>query len=80
MKILYEKSLKNDPIIEKFLARVPPETAKTFTDTQLAEIKRVFSDRLTTPRRVDLRLSIPFFKRRFYLVLLIGKEKRSKSR
>ena len=37
-------------------------------------------DRVNKSSAIDIRLSIPFFKRRFYLVLLMGKEKRSQER
>ncbi|MEA5553606.1 hypothetical protein VB713_21955 [Anabaena cylindrica UHCC 0172] len=75
-----QNHLPNDPFVQKILARIPAQTAATFTDTQLTELKRVFIDRVSNPSPVDIRLSIPFFKRRFYLVLLIGKEKRSQQR
>jgi hypothetical protein len=67
---------KNDPFVQKFFARIPPETAATFTDTQLAELKRVFQGRVEEQHAVDIRLSVPIFKRRFYLVYLLGKENR----
>ncbi|MGM3305107.1 hypothetical protein ACSQ6I_03830 [Anabaena sp. WFMT] len=75
-----QNSLHNDPFVQKILARIPAQTSATFTDTQLTELKKVFIDRVSNSSPVDMRLSIPFFKRRFYLVLLIGKEKRSQQR
>jgi hypothetical protein len=68
---------QNDPIVQRILARVPAEISKTFTDPQLAELKKIFVDRMNNSSAVDVRLSIPFFQRRFYLVCLMGKEKRS---
>ncbi|MGH1396868.1 MAG: hypothetical protein ACRAVC_22970, partial [Trichormus sp.] len=47
-----------------------------FTDTQLAELKRVFQGRVEQQHAVDIRLSVPIFQRRFYLVYLLGKENR----
>jgi hypothetical protein len=67
---------KTDPFVQKFFARIPPETAATFTNTQLAELKRVFHARVEQQHSVDIRLSVPIFKRRFYLVYLLGKENR----
>ncbi|MBD2169261.1 hypothetical protein H6G04_33400 [Calothrix membranacea FACHB-236] len=69
-----------DPFVQKFFARIPPQTAATFTHAQLAELKRVFENRVSRNHAVDMRLSIPFFKKRFYLVLLLGREKRLKQR
>ncbi|MBK1987662.1 hypothetical protein A0J48_008960 [Sphaerospermopsis aphanizomenoides BCCUSP55] len=71
---------QNDPVVKRILARVPADIAATFTDSQLAELKKVFIDRANKSSSVDMRLSIPFFNRRFYLVLLMGKEKRSLQR
>ena len=72
-------SSKTDPFVQQFFARIPPKTATTFTDTQLAALKQVFKDRISKPHAVDIKLSMPFFKG-FYIVLLLGKEKRSKKR
>lgn len=66
----------NDPFVRKFLERIPPHTSVNFTDTQLAELKRVFQNRIQPQHSVDIRLSIPVLKRRFYLVFLMGKEQR----
>ncbi|MBW4498641.1 MAG: hypothetical protein KME57_03410 [Scytonema hyalinum WJT4-NPBG1] len=72
-------SSKTDPFVQQFFARIPPKTATTFTDTQLAALKQVFKDRISKRHAVDIKLSMPFFKG-FYIVLLLGKEKRSKKR
>ncbi|WP_414574741.1 hypothetical protein [Anabaena sp. CCY 9402-a] len=67
---------QTDPFVKKFFARIPPDTAATFTNTQLAELKRIFQARVEQRHSVDIRLSVPIFKRRFYLVYLLGKETR----
>ncbi len=71
-----KNSAKTDSFIQLFFARIPPQTAATFTNAQLAELKRVFGYPSLRPHAIDIRLSIPFFKRGFYLVFLLGKEKR----
>ncbi|WGV25705.1 hypothetical protein [Halotia branconii] len=76
-KSLNNNDLRNDPFIKQFFARIPSQTAATFTDIQLAELKSVFRDRFGKRHPIDIRVSIPFLKRRFYIVLIIGKEKRS---
>ncbi|MFM2061367.1 MAG: hypothetical protein RLZZ507_1037 [Cyanobacteriota bacterium] len=73
-------SNQNDPAIQRLLARIPAEISATFTDAQIAELKKVFEQQNNNSSAVDMRVSIPFFKRRFYLVLLMGKEKRSLQR
>ena len=67
---------KTDSFIQLFFARIPSQTAATFTNAQLTELKRVFGTRSLRPHAIDIRLSIPFFKRGFYLVFLLGKQKR----
>lgn len=73
-------SSKTDPFVQEFFARIPPKTATTFTDTQLAALKQVFKERISKRHAVDIKLSMPFFKQGFYIVLLLGKEKRAKKR
>ncbi len=76
-KSLNNHFLRNDPFIKQFFARIPDQTAAIFTDTQLTELKSVFRDRVGKRHPVDIRISIPFLKQRFYVVLVMGKEKRS---
>jgi hypothetical protein len=75
---LNQNSLKTDPVIKKFLAQIPPQIAGTFTDAQLTELKRIFGKRVNSSNQVNIRISIPFFKKGFYFVLLIGKDRRAK--
>lgn len=72
-----KKYVKDDPAIQEFLGRIPRQIAATFTNTQLAEIKRVFFHRVNNSHPVDIRLSLPFFGKRFYVVLFMGKDKRN---
>jgi hypothetical protein len=77
---LTKTTYKNDPFLKQFFACIPPETAATFTDNQLTELKRVFSNRFGNYHAVDIKFSILLPKRRFYQIMLIGKEKRLKKR
>ncbi|MEA5505325.1 hypothetical protein VB735_19865 [Halotia wernerae UHCC 0503] len=76
-KSFNHNSLRNDPFIKQFFARIPSQTVATFSDAQLTELKSVFRDRISKRHAVDIRVYIPVFKRRFYVVLVMGKEKRS---
>lgn len=77
---LRENIFINDPFVRSFLARIPLKSSATFNDTQLAEIKRVFNGRTQRQHYVDIRVSLPLFKERFYIVFLLGKEIRSTKR
>jgi len=64
-----------DQFIARFLARVPPDVASTFTSAQLAAIRRAFGMRYEADHALEIRrhLSLPWG--RFYLVLLAGRDR-----
>lgn len=70
-----DSGLQNE-ITLGFLRRMPREIARSFTAKQLEALNRAFAP---GPHHVDLRVSIPLW-RRFYLVLLLGPEQRSAER
>ncbi len=65
---------------EELIARIPQEIFDTFTHDQLEAIKSTFASSGWTRHPVDLRFSLPILRLRFYLVLLAGRERRSKKR
>lgn len=69
-----------DPFVRHFFARIPAELADTFTAAQLDAVKLAFGARSRGAHAVDVRLSLPLLSRRFYVVLLAGKERRSRER
>ncbi|MEA5625235.1 hypothetical protein [Nostoc sp. UHCC 0251] len=69
-----------DHTFEQLLAKIDPEVANTFTLEQLEAIKKSFASRARTRHSLDIRVSVPIPRLRFYLVLLAGSEHRSKVR
>ncbi|MBW4630456.1 MAG: hypothetical protein KME30_00715 [Iphinoe sp. HA4291-MV1] len=69
-----------DPVFDQLFAKIPSEITDTFTKEQLEAIKKVFGSRNWTRHPLDLRVSLPIPRQRFYLVLLAGPERRSKQR
>lgn len=69
-----------DPFLEEFFTRIPEKTARTFTRDQLIAVKMAFGARTWGMHTIDMRLSIPILLLRFYVVLLIGPERRSPKR
>jgi len=69
-----------DPFLEKFFSRIHPSVAQSFTPAQIAAIKLAFGARTWGAHSIDIRLSLPLFWRRFYLVLLAGREQRRPER
>jgi hypothetical protein len=62
------------------LANVPQHVAASFTASQLEAIESALETRPRSRLPLDIRVSIPFFRRRFFLVFLGGPEKRSLER
>ncbi|MCU0566376.1 MAG: hypothetical protein MUF49_07245 [Oculatellaceae cyanobacterium Prado106] len=68
-------SFQNDSLFQRILYRIPPHVAQTFTSEQIATCK-LKADR----HAIDIRLTIPFLGKGFYVVALAGLERRSKKR
>ena len=64
----------------RFLERMPEEVASSFTELQLETIEHALEGDKWRDHPVDVRLSIPVLRRRFYFVLLAGPERRSAER
>ncbi len=67
-----------DPFLEDFFRNMSPALIHSFTDEQLRAIKMQFAARDRGAHTVDLRLTVPWLSG--YVVLLIGKERRSRRR
>ena len=60
-----------------FLDRIPQDIRETFTDRQIAAVKQAFN---SARHGIDIRVSLPLPGGRRSLVLLMGKERRSRER
>ena len=60
-----------------FLDRIPQDIRETFTDRQVAAVNHAFK---RAHHGIDIRVSLPLPGGRRYLVLLMGKERRSRER
>lgn len=69
-----------DPVLSRFLSKMPTHIAVTFSEEQLEEIRKQLGDRQWQVHPFDLRLSFPIFNRWFYLVILAGRERRHHKR
>lgn len=69
-----------DPFFRDFFGRIGADTAASFTGEQLDAIKRAFGARTFGAHAVDVRLSVPLGARRYYCVLLMGRERRGAER
>ena len=67
----------SDEVLQHYLKRVDPEVAESFTSAQRDAIKVMLGTREVARHFVEVRRSVPFGRKRFYTVLLIGREQRS---
>ncbi len=75
-----ETAAQRDPFIEHYFKRIDPNMAASFSAEQCAAIKQMFGARGVAKHAVELRRSIPIGRRRFYLVVLMGREQRTFNR
>ena len=75
-----EPTAQRDPFIEHYFKRIDPRVAATFTREQQDAIKTMFGARGIARHTVELRRSLPIGRRRYYLVLLLGRERRTLGR
>ncbi len=72
-----EPTAARDPFIDHYFKRIDPRVAASFTPEQQEAIKTMFGARGIARHTVELRRSLPVGKRRYYLVLLLGREQRT---
>lgn len=67
------------PAFERLLKRLPEEHRSGFTAEQLRALA-LASVPPPPNHQVEYRVSLPFFGRRYYLALFVGRERRARSR
>lgn len=68
--------LSDDEFLAHYFRRIDPAVAASFTKEQRHAIRTMFGDRGATRHAVDIRCTFPFGWRRFYLVFLLGRDRR----
>ncbi len=67
--------LSSNPFIDRFLDGLPRDVADSFTPAQLQAVQRAYGMRYAVGHAVDLRRSVRLLGRRFYVVLLAGRDR-----
>ena len=62
------------------LGPMDPAVARSFTEVQLRELERVLAAPSSRRLPIDIRLTVPFFWRRYFISFLAGPERRSAPR
>ncbi len=68
--------LSDDDFLAHYFRRIDPAVAASFTKEQRHAIRTMFGDRGATRHAVDIRCTFPLGWRRFYLVFLVGRDRR----
>ncbi|WP_076416633.1 hypothetical protein [Shewanella sp. UCD-KL12] len=74
--------IRQDPVIEKLLKKLPPSLAGSYSDEQLQGMRVALGDRTWGTHFIDSRgtFAFPFVPWRFYYVFLLGKNRRAYTR
>ena len=67
----------SNAFIDRFLNGMPRALADSFSAEQLQAVQRAFGMRYAQLHSIDLRRSIGLHGRKFYVVLLVGRERRT---
>lgn len=73
------ESPTNHPAFERLLKRLPEEHRRAFTEEQLRALA-LASIPPPPNHQIEYRVSVPFFGKRFYVTLFVGRERRVRSR
>ena len=71
---------EGDSFLAQYFQRIDLKVAASFTPEQRIALKQMFGDRNQGNHVVDFRHSLPIGRRRYYLVLLLGHERRTLER
>jgi hypothetical protein len=69
----------DDGFLDHYFKRIDPQVAATFTPVQQQAIKTMFGARGINRHAVDIRRGLSFGRSRFYMVFLMGRERRALS-
>src|SRR5271157_1166070 len=69
------RSRGTEAFIKRFLSRLPPDAANSFSAAQLAAVQRAFGMRYAVDHAVDMRRSIRLPWGRYYFILIAGRDR-----
>ncbi len=65
---------------DRLLGPMDPEVARSFTEAQLRELERVLATPSSRRLPINIRITVPFFRRGYFITFLAGSERRSEER
>ena len=78
--VLTKVAAKNNGLFRAMLTRLPQHVRLGFTEEQLSALAEASRGLQWGQHPVDIRLSVPILMNRFYMVVIAGRERRSRER
>lgn len=78
--VMTKSSVEGNGLFKALFARLSPAIGASFSEAQRAALAESAEQVGWGSHPTDIRLSIPFLTKRYYMVLVAGQERRSKSR
>jgi hypothetical protein len=72
-----DASSDDNGFLDHYFKRIDPQMAASFTPAQQQAIKTMFGARGTNRHAIDIRRGLSFGRSRFYMVFLMGRERRA---
>jgi hypothetical protein len=69
-----------DAFLQNMFSRMSPGAEELFSSRQIDEIRRAFGARSTGSHAIEWRTSLRLLRRSYYVVFLVGRERRSTPR
>lgn len=73
-------SIHDDPFVKQLVAKLPGQSAATFTDEQFLALKTALGGRSWGAHVIDLRWTFSFWHWHYYFVFLFGRNRRTLTR
>ncbi|MEM7226759.1 MAG: hypothetical protein AAF495_27555 [Pseudomonadota bacterium] len=68
--------VSHDLFLDHYLKRIDPQVAASFSEAQIAALKDMLGYRVAEHHAVDFRPTLTLGRRRYYMVLLMGRDRR----
>ena len=75
-----DEPVRRGSLLDRLLGPMDREVANSFTEAQLQELERVLAASSSRRLPIDIRITLPALRRRYFLTVLAGPERRSAER
>ena len=69
-----------DPFLSHYFRHIDPKVAESFSEEQRGAIRTMFANRDIASHALEVRRTLSFGRKRFYLIFLLGRERRAYER